>query len=142
MATTKKAVSKSKRTTKSTAAASSSNGSDMAMIGRYTFLAGVVVSIIAGILFVLPGVNIQSVQMPIAYIIIVLALVGGWLHIGKDSQKGFLIIALALSFFADRLNFVPVVGPYITSALGLLGLFVSIAALAIVARTVIGWVRS
>ncbi|MBX3004628.1 MAG: hypothetical protein KF821_02235 [Anaerolineales bacterium] len=140
MATTKKAVSKSKRTTKSTAAAS--NGSDMAMIGRYTFLAGVVVSIIAGILFVLPGVNIQSVQMPIAYIIIVLALVGGWLHIGKDSQKGFLIIALALSFFADRLNFVPVVGPYITSALGLLGLFVSIAALAIVARTVIGWFRS
>ncbi|MCW5888250.1 MAG: hypothetical protein KIT07_09020, partial [Anaerolineales bacterium] len=63
-------------------------------------------------------------------------------HIGKDSQKGFLIIALALSFFADRLNFVPVVGPYITSALGLLGLFVSIAALAIVARTVIGWFRS
>ncbi len=139
MATTKRKTTKtaSKRT-----AAAASNGPDLATIGRYMFLGGAALAVIAGILFALPSFYAASIQSVVVYLLTVLALVGGWLHISKESQNGFFILALALQTFSSTLGFVPVVGSYITSVLGALAMFVVIAAISVAVRTVVDWFRS
>lgn len=133
MATTKKS--------RKTAKASSSN-MDLATVGRYVFLGGVALALVAGLVFAFPSFTVQSIQMPIVYLLIVLALVGGYLHISKDGEKNFLLTAFAVYFFSDRLSYVPTIGNYLTSMLGVLGVFLSLAALAVAARTIVSWFRS
>lgn len=123
-------------------AVQTSNGPDLATVGRYIFLGGLVIAIIAGLFFAVPSLMVQAWQLPVVYLLIALALVGGFLHISKESENSFLLIALAVYFFSDRLGYIPVVGSYLTSMLGVVGVFLSIAALAVVARKVVGWFQN
>lgn len=138
MATTKRKTTK----TASKRAAAKSTGADLATIGRYTFLGGLAAAAIAGALFSLPSFYVQSWQAPIVYVLMLLALVGGYLHVSKESEKGFLLVALSMYFFADRLSFLPYVGSYLSSILGVVGLFLAVAAIAVAVRIIVGWFRS
>lgn len=129
-------------TKKSRKTAKASSGVDLATVGRYAFLGGLVLSLLAGLFFAFPSFTVQRFQMPIVYLLIVLALVGGYLHISKEGEKGFLMTAFAVYFFSDRLSYVPAIGNYLTSILGVLGVFLSLAALAVAARTIVSWFRS
>ncbi|MBX3046368.1 MAG: hypothetical protein KF698_05180 [Anaerolineales bacterium] len=133
MATTKK----SRKTAKK-----ASGGADLATVGRYVFLGGIVLSLLAGLFFAFPSFTVQRFQMPIVYLLIVLALVGGYLHVSKEGEKSFMLTAFAVYFFSDRLSYVPSIGNYLTSILGVLGVFLSLAALAVAARSIVSWFRS
>lgn len=119
-----------------------SGGTDVASLGRWAFLGGLVLSIVAGLAFAMPTGPDLSWQRWVVYLLIVLGLVGGYLHVGRDSEKRFLLIALTVYFFSDRLGYVPSIGNYLTSILGVVGVFLSLAALAVVVRNFVDWFRS
>lgn len=135
MATTKRKTTK----TASKRAAATSNGPDWGMIGRYTFLGGLGVAVVAGILFAAPTFITMSWQAPVVYLLSLLAIVGGWLFISKEAENGFFILALALHTFSNTLSFLPVVGPYIVGVLGAVAMFIVIAALTVAVRRIVSW---
>lgn len=133
MATTKK----SRKTAKK-----AGSSVDLATVGRYVFLGGLVVSLLAGLFFSFPSFTVQRFQMPIVYLLIVLALVGGYLHAGKGTEKTFFLTALAVHTFSGSLSYIPTVGSYLTTIMGVLGVFLTLAALAVAARIIVSWFRA
>ena len=120
----------------------SGGSTDWATVGRWAFLGGLALSIVAGLAFALPTGADLSWQRWVVYVLIALGLLGGYLHVGKESEKRFLLIALTVYFFSDRLGYIPSIGNHLTSILGVVGVFLSLAAIAIVVRNFVEWFRS
>jgi hypothetical protein len=86
------------------------------VIGKWVFIVGLVLSIIAGLFF-------QA-----AWVVWVLALLGvvvGLLNVTGKETQGFLIAAIAFTVAATALNGIPFIGGLITSILSYIGAFVS-----------------
>ena len=139
MATTKR---KTTKTASKRSAAAKSNGPDLATIGRYLFLGGLVAAVIAGAVFSLPSFFVQSWQAPLVYALTLVALVGGYLHISKESENGLFLLALVLHTFSSSLSFLPYVGSYLSTILGVVALFIVMASVAVAVRKIVGWFRS
>ncbi len=77
-------------------------------VGQIIKIVGVLVALIAGVMGGFP----QS-----ALAVAVLGAVGGW-FIEEDDASRFLIVALALALVHSGLGDIPVIGAYITAALG------------------------
>ena len=86
--------------------------------GKIIQIVTVVVALVAGLVGGFP----QS-----ALVIAVLGAVSGY-FIEADDRMRFLIAALAIAAFAGALNGIPVIGPYISQALGQGGLASAFAA--------------
>lgn len=119
-----------------------SNGVDWGMIGRWAFLGGLAVSIVGGLAFALPVTGDPSWQQWVVYLVLALGLLGGYLHIGKGGEHDFILLAIGVAVFADRLSYIPTVGSYLASIFGLVGLFLAMAVMAVVARNIVDWFRA
>jgi hypothetical protein len=88
----------------------------MKIIGRWAFIVGLVLAVIAGLLF-------QA-----AWVIWVLALLGvivGLLNITAEETQSFLLAAIAFALSATALNTIPLIGGAISNILGYVSAFVA-----------------
>lgn len=129
-------------TKRSSKKASKSNGVDWGLIGRWAFLGGLAVSIVGGLAFALPVTGDSSWQEWVVYLVLALALVGGYLHISKAGEMHFILLAVGVAVFADRLSYIPSIGSYLASIFGLVGLFLAVAVMAVVTRNIVDWFRA
>jgi hypothetical protein len=91
-------------------------------IGRWLFIAGLVLAVVAGIF-------LQAAWA--TWILAVLGLVVGFFNITEEETKGFLIAAIALNVSASAFQGVPYVGSFVTNILGYVVAFVSGAMLVV-----------
>jgi hypothetical protein len=81
---------------------------DIGKVGRYVFIVGVIIAVLAGLGFDHP-------QVPLA--LAVLGVVVGFLNVDGRQATRFLIAGIALSMTASALNGLPMVGAQV-SAIG------------------------
>lgn len=127
---------------------------DLAPAGRWIFLIGVAVSLLGGLYVALPSTTDPNVQTWLIYLLIVLGLVGGYLHVRKEDEHHFILISVALIVILVNLNPFSVIqdvtigssvvnfGDYITAMLQYFTVFLSMGVVGITFRNVIGWFRS
>ena len=97
-----------------------------AMIGKWAFIIGLAIAIIAGFV-VLPYVTL---------ILVVLGLIVGVLNITDKETKDFLIAAIALTVGATSLNALPAIGAIATTIMANIVAFVVPAALLVALKSV------
>ncbi len=125
----------------------SSSGVDLAPAGRWIFLIGAVVALLGGLVVASPTAD-PNIQKWLIYVLIILGLVGGFLHITKEDEHHFILLAIGLAIFYQPFGIIPwkigdvTVGNYLTSMLQIFGLYLGVAVVAIVFRNVIDWFRS
>lgn len=95
------------------------------MIGRWLFIAGLVLAVIAGLF-------IQAAWA--TWVLAVIGLVVGFFNISEEETMGFLIAAIALNVSASAIQGVPFVGSYLANILGYVVTFIS-GAMLVVALT-------
>jgi hypothetical protein len=89
---------------------------DLDLVGKWAFIVGLVLAVIAGLLF-------QAAW--VVWVLVLLGVVVGLLNItGKESQ-GFLIAAIAFTLASTALNSIPLLGGLIASIMSYVGAFVS-----------------
>lgn len=93
------------------------------MIGRWLFIAGLVLAVLTGLF--LPQAAWAT------WVLAVIGLIVGFFNIAKEEMTGFLIAAIALNVSASALQGVPFVGSYLTNILGFVVAFVSGAMLVV-----------
>lgn len=106
---------------------------DVKMIGKYAFLLGIVLAVIIGV------VPAESMSEWVVWLMILLALVGGWLHISKESESHFILLTIGLALFYGALFDLPSLGETFTGIFDQLTTFFGVAILAIVVRNIFGW---
>jgi hypothetical protein len=98
-------------------------------IGTWAFIAGILLSILAGL-------GQLKEAWPI-WLLGALGLVVGWLNIRRREIREFLLAAIALNFSANAFQVLPAVGVYVTDILSNIVVFISAALLFIAARVLI-----
>ncbi len=93
----------------------------MDKLGKYAFIAGAVLAIVAGLLNFTAGW--------VFWVLALLGLVVGFLNVTGEETHGFLLAAIALLLSATSLRTLPELGERITPALENLSVFISPAAL-------------
>jgi hypothetical protein len=107
---------------------------DVKTVGRYLFLAGIVLAVIIGI------VPAQNISEWVVWLMIIIALVGGWIFIPQGEETEFILITLAVLFFSQLLgDLPPSLATPVMGTLAELGNFLGVAVLAVALRTVISW---
>jgi len=92
------------------------------MIGRWLFIAGLVLAVIAGLF-------IQAAWA--TWVLAVIGLIVGFFNVAEEETMGFLIAAIALNVSASAFQGVPYVGSFLTNILGFVVAFVSGAMLVV-----------
>ena len=87
-----------------------------ATIGKWAFIIGLVVSVLAG-LFFQPGWAI--------WVLAILGVIVGFLNITAEETRGFLLASIALTLSATALNSIPIVGTAFSYILPFVVAFVS-----------------
>ena len=106
---------------------------DTAMIGKWAFVLGLVIAVIAGVFF-----------QP-AWAIWVLAILGvivGFLNITAEDTRGFLLAAIALTLSATALNTIPIVGTAFSLVLPFVVAFVAGATIVVALKELFQAARS
>ena len=103
----------------------------MAKIGAWSFLAGLLIAVILGLL-----TNVVSIT--ILTILVVLGLIIGFLNITEEEVHGFLMasIALLLVGSAANISVLPLIGNMLSSILNNIVLFVAPAALVVAVKEI------
>jgi len=100
-------------------------------IGHYTFLAGIALAIIAGIVVDLIAIDIVTL------ILVVLGIVVGFLNVTAKETTEFLIATVALMLAGSaNLTVIPAIGPYLAAILANITVFVAPAALIVALKAV------
>lgn len=121
---------------KSTSKSSKGRSMDIKSIGKYAFLLGIVIAVIIGL------VPAESMSEWVIWLMILLALVGGWVHISREDETHFIILTIGLALFSRSLNQLPPsVGEGLTSVFDQLATFLGVAIIALVVRNILGWFR-
>ncbi|MCW5876070.1 MAG: hypothetical protein KIS85_04220 [Anaerolineales bacterium] len=110
---------------------------DIAAVGKWSFLVGVGLAILLGI--IPPGVLNSEVTQWVVYLLMLLGLVGGVLFITKSEENSFILLAVGLAFSSSALGSVPQLGNYLAGMANALSFFLGFAVIGIVARNVVGW---
>ena len=98
-------------------------------IGRWAFIAGIVVAVLAG-LFV---VDVSWVT----WILAILGLIVGFLNVSTTEPQRFLLAAVALTLSASAVLSLPVVGFVLTNILANVLIFIAAAMLVVAIRTLL-----
>ena len=104
-----------------------------ANIGKWAFIVGLVVAVIAGLLFQ-PAWAI--------WVLAILGLVVGLLNVTAEDTRGFLLAAIALTLSATALNTIPLVGTAISSVLSFVVAFVAGATIVVAIKELFHTARS
>lgn len=106
---------------------------DTGEIGKWSFIAGILLAILAGLL----GTALAEYASSVAILLIVLGLVVGFLNITTKQVYDFLIAAIALLLTgAAGLDTLPVVGAYIGPVLTNIASFVAPAAVIVALKAI------
>ncbi len=123
-----------KSSSKSSTQTKKGNTVEIKTVGKNMFLAGIVLAVIIGI------VPAASISEWVTWLLILLALVGGWIFIPEGEETEFILITLAVLFFAQLLgDLPPSLATGVIDTLSELGNFLGVAVLAVAIRTIIGW---
>lgn len=98
----------------------------MAMLGKWAFIAGLVIAVLAGV-----GFDYSWV----AWVLAILGLVVGFLNVGAEETQQFLIAAIGLLLSASAINVIPYVGDIGTAIISNLVAFISAAILVVALRS-------
>ncbi len=104
----------------------------MQHIGKWAFIVGLVIAVLAGI-----GFN----QPWFAWVLAVLGLIVGFLNVTSGETQGFLLAAIALIISANAVGEIPYVGGYATSIIAYVIAFLSAAVLVVALRALFETVR-
>ena len=86
------------------------------MVGKWAFIIGLVVAVLAGILFQ-PGWAI--------WVLAILGVIVGLLNVTAEETRGFLLASIALTLSATALNTLPIVGTTLSYVLPFVVAFVA-----------------
>jgi hypothetical protein len=86
------------------------------MVGKWAFIIGLVVAVLAGIFFQ-PGWAI--------WVLAILGVIVGLLNVTAEETRGFLLASIALTISATALNTVPIVGTALSYVLPFVVAFVA-----------------
>ena len=89
---------------------------DREAIGKWAFIIGLVVAVLAGILFQ-PGWAI--------WVLAILGVIVGLLNVTAEDTRGFLLASIALTLSATALNTLPIVGAALSYVLPFVVAFVA-----------------
>ncbi len=99
----------------------------MGNVGKYAFLAGVVLAIVMSLVDIPSG----------AVILGVLGLIVGLLNVSGAESEGFLVAAIALMMSATSISIIPQVGGWLAAVSGNLAAFVAPAALVVAVKSLV-----
>jgi zinc transporter ZupT len=106
---------------------------DTAKIGKWAFVAGLVIAVLAGI-FLQPDWAI--------WVLAILGVIVGLLNVTAEDTRGFLLAAIALALSATALNTIPVVGKAFELILPFVVAFVSGAMIVVALKELLQTARS
>lgn len=115
-----------------------SSSTDLAVVGKWVFLIGLVIALLGGLVIARPASD-PKLQDYLVYLLMVLGLVGGYLHIQKEDEHHFILLAIGLALFSQPFGNIPTVGSYIASAIYFVTVFLGMAIVAIAVRNIIAW---
>jgi zinc transporter ZupT len=104
-----------------------------AKIGKWAFIAGLVIAVLAGI-FLQPDWAI--------WVLAILGVIVGLVNITAEDTRGFLLAAIALTLSATALNTIPVVGKAFELILPFVVAFVSGAMIVVALKELLQTARS
>jgi len=85
-------------------------------IGKWAFIAGLVIAVFAGLLFQPEGA---------IWVLAILGVIVGFLNITAEETRGFLLASIALTLSATALNTLPVLGTALSLVLPFIVAFVA-----------------
>lgn len=98
----------------------------MAYIGKWAFIIGLIIAVLAGIGLDYPWV---------AWVLAVLGLIVGFFNIGAEEAQHFLIAAIGLLLSASAIKVIPYIGDIGTAIISNLVAFISAAILIVALRS-------
>ncbi len=97
----------------------------MDQIGKYAFIAGIVLAAVAGF-----------IEQPwVWWVLAVLGLVVGFLNVTADETRGFLLAAIGLILSASSIQQLPFIGELLTTILGNVVVFIGPALLLVALKS-------
>ncbi|HEX9637102.1 MAG TPA: hypothetical protein VGB99_06185 [Acidobacteriota bacterium] len=103
-------------------------GGGMANIGRWAFILGLVIAVVAGLGF---G------QVWFAWVLAVLGVIVGFLNIKGTEAQTFLLAAVGLIVSASAINTIPYIGPTATAIVANIVAFIGAAVLVVAIKTLL-----
>jgi hypothetical protein len=100
-------------------------------VGRWAFLAGIVLAVVAGLFLEVPAGNFT-------WVLALLGLVVGLLNVSTKEPQGFLLAAVALALSASAVRSLPLVGGVLTNILANVVTFIA-AAMLVAAVIALRW---
>jgi len=100
----------------------------MANIGRWAFILGLVIAVVAGLGF---G------QVWFAWVLAVLGVIVGFLNIKGTEAQTFLLAAVGLIVSASAINTIPYIGPTATAIVANIVAFIGAAVLVVAIKTLL-----
>jgi hypothetical protein len=88
----------------------------LATVGKWAFIVGLVLAGVAGLLF-------QAAW--VVWVLAILGVIVGLLNVTQEETQGFLLAAIAFALSATALNTVPYVGGVVANILGYVAAFVA-----------------
>jgi len=89
---------------------------NLATIGKWAFIIGLVIAVLAGLFFQPEGA---------IWILVVLGVIVGLLNVTAEETRGFLLASIALTISATALNTLPIIGTAFSYVLPFVVAFVS-----------------
>lgn len=105
----------------------------MAIVGKIAFIIGLVIAVVAGFGFT---------QEWFPWVLAVLGLIVGFLNVGEEETKTFLLAAIGLLLSATAIATIPFVGETATHILNNLKAFIAAAVLIVALRALFATARS
>ena len=105
----------------------------MEKVGRWAFIAGLVLAVLAGLVVV----DVYWVT----WVLAILGLVVGFLNVSTKEPQGFLLPAVALALSASAVRSLPMVGFVLTNILSNVLIFVAAAMLLVAIRALLETAR-
>ncbi|KPK78500.1 MAG: hypothetical protein AMS25_15035 [Gemmatimonas sp. SM23_52] len=100
----------------------------MEKIGKYAFIVGLVIAVLAGL-----GLD----QSWVAWILALLGLIVGFLNVGEKETHGFLLAAIGLMLSATAIQAIPFVGGVLTRVVVYLVVFIAPAVLIVALKSLL-----
>ena len=104
----------------------------MAQIGKWAFIVGLLIAVVAGLGFT---------QAWVGWVLALLGLIVGFLNIGDEETQSFLLASIALIVAANAVASLPWIGGYATSIIANLIAFLSAAVLVVALKSLFATAR-
>ena len=100
---------------------------DLATTGKWTFIIGLVLAILAGLF-------IQATW--VIWVLALLGLIVGLLNVAREETQSFLLASIAFALSATALNTVPLIGGTLSNILGYVAVFVAGAMIVVALKAI------